>query len=252
MINHNGIYSPKYNENASTPYMGDAVSPEEAKKAISFEQAMALFDELADSKDIAFNHVDRVGHKDGCCARAHIMCRVIEEKGLVPKKAWAFTGRSNVVLNVKMPDADDTVTWGQHVAVALPVRLPDGTVKNLVIDPSLFDGPVPLQEWGKIMHAEPKNVQIAKFGIPPKGYNGDYDSDKPEKEDPDSLAKRTMIKHLKLQSSAQRIVFPTAARQLFNRIKNISAPRPQGRTWVSAALEQAQPTMANVQTAFNI
>ncbi|MDE2336475.1 MAG: hypothetical protein KGL10_04125 [Alphaproteobacteria bacterium] len=193
-------------------------------EAVSLEDAMVLFDELADRPDIAFGYA-----QDGCYARAQLMCREMTERGLAPQKAWAFEGGS--YLYVDMPDGK-RVRWGWHVAPALAVRMPDGKAEDMVFDPGLFDGPVTLQEWGKMIHAQPEKLQIAPFGAPPKGYPGDYTSHQ-RWIDADGHARDTMHRYLKLQGFSQRVLFPTPVRQRFCDMRPYGFSQ-QGKTWVSA------------------
>jgi hypothetical protein len=87
---------------------------------------------------------------DGCWARAHEMCRLMIAQGVYPRKVWSSGSlRVNTRNNPKC-----FVTWGWHVAPTLCVRTRYFfTTEELVIDPSLFSGPVSKQTWKNIQSA---------------------------------------------------------------------------------------------------
>lgn len=203
-----------------------------AGPVVSFERALELFDELADMGDIAFGYTG-----DGCYARAHIMCVRLMDMGLQPQKAWAFENEKGQPLTVIM--ADKKTEWWFHVAPTLAVQMPDQTIQNMVLDPSLFDGPVSLGEWGKIMQAEPDNLQVARFGVPPRGYATDYiprpGCGEKTTSATDMAAKDCMQKYLGLQTSGIRMVFPSQIRQQAAQAQPVQQQK-QGKTWVTMNL----------------
>jgi hypothetical protein len=79
---------------------------------------------------------------DGCWGRAHEMCRLMIADGAAPEKVW-IQGNLNVASKNK-PDC--LVQWNWHVAPTLQVVI-NGSLQDYVIDPSLFDEPVPLATW---------------------------------------------------------------------------------------------------------
>lgn len=91
---------------------------------------------------------------NGCWARAHEMCRLMIADGADPEKVWIF-GSLNVSSRNK-PSC--TVNWAWHVAPTLQVQIGSG-VQTYVIDPSLFDGPVPQATW-KGIQGDPSAVLI--------------------------------------------------------------------------------------------
>jgi hypothetical protein len=110
-------------------------------QTVSPAQVVAVFRHLAARPDIAFRRPE-----DGCYARAHLMVKQMLAWGLHPIKVWAFA--SGDELQVRTPHhPSGHVTWVYHVAPALRVRFPDGSQHWYVIDPSLFDGPVPIANW---------------------------------------------------------------------------------------------------------
>lgn len=143
-------------------------------KALSPTEAMQLFDDLAERPGYVHN-----SPKDGCAARAHLMCLHMQRRGLEPAKAWAFEGE------VLSPDRGDDllsfctprghiVNWWYHVAPAIPVKMPDGTQRLHVYDPALFDGPVDVDTWRWYMGAKEGDVFVAAFGQPTPGLAGWY------------------------------------------------------------------------------
>lgn len=109
-----------------------------------------------------FSIVERQPHipfqypANGCWARAHEMCRLIEHHidqnaGDVTAKIWHYGELSVVTDNT--PEC--SVGWGFHVA---PVVKVDG--EWLVIDPALFDQPVSVDRWLSRQQPDPTAFHI--------------------------------------------------------------------------------------------
>lgn len=115
-------YIRKLNEN---PNESNFLTPKEVQE---------LFLKAKDMKDIPF------GYKyDGCYARAHVMARRFEAMGIPTEKVW-------IKGDLSVPGTD--IRWNFHVAPVVTVKDPvDGLLKKYVIDPSLTDKAVPLDEW---------------------------------------------------------------------------------------------------------
>ncbi len=129
--------------------------------------AAILFAIMAGQGDIAFKYP-----ADGCYARAHLMVQRMEKLGATPGKVWSFASGPGDPLWVSTThDPAGTVEWGYHVAPTVPVRDPDGVVRDKVIDPSLFDHPVPIDEWRDAQHDTPVIDQTLP-GNPPAGHTG--------------------------------------------------------------------------------
>ena len=79
---------------------------------------------------------------DGCWARAHEMAHLMIGAGIDPTKIWIYGD-----LRVDTSNSPScAVRWGWHVAPLLDVV--NGTsIDEMVIDPSLFSGPVLLSDW---------------------------------------------------------------------------------------------------------
>ncbi len=114
----------------------------------SLAQARAAFDKLAAQVQIPFDFV-----RDCCTGRAHEMCRVLQVDGFQPRKVWNYghgwaQSRKRPTLRVetdKVPEG--FVKWSYHVAPIIPVHLSNGTVEEMVMDPSLFTKPVTIADW---------------------------------------------------------------------------------------------------------
>jgi len=81
---------------------------------------------------------------DGCWGRAHEMCRLLIDTGARPRKVWIYGSLTAPTKN----HPSCAVSWGWHVAPTLCVR--SGCFfgrQEMVIDPSLFTGPVPKATW---------------------------------------------------------------------------------------------------------
>lgn len=130
---HNGIfYDPK-----ARLYLDRITNVLQKKplnnQTITKEKAQELFTKASNMKDIAFKYA-----YDGCYARAHLMARRFETEGVRVDKAW-------IKGDLYVPGTD--IQWNYHVAPLVYVEGKDGTIEKMVIDPSLFDRPVTLEEW---------------------------------------------------------------------------------------------------------
>ncbi len=111
---------------------------------VSEEYAQELFQEMAKRKDIPFKYPE-----DGCYARAHKMSILLDKKGVIVAKV--FVEGDLKVITSNSPKG--FVEWWYHVAPIIKVKK-DNKEKIYVIDPSLFDHAVPLEQWVKIQTSE--------------------------------------------------------------------------------------------------
>jgi Glutaminase len=88
---------------------------------------------------------------DGCFARAHEMCRLMNDMGHTPKKVW-IESHWPAYLHVDTKNHPDCyVDWGWHVAPTVCVRGPRFfQIQEVVIDPSLFTAPVSKPTWKSV------------------------------------------------------------------------------------------------------
>ena len=153
------------------------------------DQAKAAFDELAANKNIPFDY------PVNCCySRAHSMCQMLEKKGIPTQKYWLYNkdfGKPSQTPDlhpvkpdgsaVSFPDKtgfDRPVQWVYHVAPTVKVEHPDGSVEDMVMDPSLADRPLTKAKWRKIQ-GDPAGTydhtsdSDAYFTDPRSGYRED-------------------------------------------------------------------------------
>lgn len=131
-----------------------------AARDMTLEEVHKLFRKMAGQSDIAFNFVE-----DGCYARAHLMIERMRRLGYEPVRVWTFA--SGESLHVKTTKTTKGyVEWNYHVAPAIPARIQGRTVM-LVIDPSLFNRPVTVDEWVNVQKrtsASRPILQVTRIG----------------------------------------------------------------------------------------
>ena len=180
-------------------------APDVESEAISEEQAQQLFNDMAAQKDIAFKYPN-----DGCYARAHLMSERMQEQGITPGKVWNYasanfdpTNGTSLRVNTKYDYEDKGyVEWGYHVAPTVKVQRSDGTVEDMVIDPSLFDKPVTIAEWKAIQGDSSSVIMQTKLGEPAYpgiGGSGYWPGEDPS-EGVDEHAKKTMEDYKKKEA----------------------------------------------------
>jgi hypothetical protein len=142
-----------------------------ASDTVTLKQAAQVFRWLAGQKDIAFRYPT-----DGCYARAHLMIRRMQKRGLKPWKVWAFAngGESLYVRTTNHPSGH--VKWRYHLAPLLRVRDEDGQQRWYVIDPALFRAPASIREW-RDTQKKPGSpytpyVTVTRVGQAPKDAHG--------------------------------------------------------------------------------
>jgi hypothetical protein len=130
---------------------------------LTTDEANRLFKELEAKKDkIPFDY------PDNCCySRAEAMCEILEAQGISTNKVWILDTPADRYFfqhDTNAPPLKATliantpnhpkgyVKWWYHVATVVKVQGPDGKVRDMVFDPSLFDHPVTPQEWANSMH----------------------------------------------------------------------------------------------------
>jgi len=136
---------------------------------------------------------------DGCYARAHIMSSLLTQKGYASQKVFAVSQKSRPGggpagggLNVQSPFAADAqpgagpnVNWWYHVAPIIQVRMPvTNQITEMVIDPSIFNGPVPVGAWTGSMSPEkferiPDGGLQAVLANPGANANNGFPVDRP-------------------------------------------------------------------------
>jgi hypothetical protein len=102
------------------------------------------------------------------------MVRRMQALGVRPRKVWAFANGEQ--LSARTPYAPGgRVEWSWHTAPTLRVRH-QGAVYDVVIDPSLFNGPVTVAQWRAALKRSPRSpepfVCLTRVGEPPLQPNG--------------------------------------------------------------------------------
>ncbi|OKH52975.1 hypothetical protein NIES2101_12890 [Calothrix sp. HK-06] len=133
---------------------------------ISPEAALQIFQALAQaniltndgSAPIPFHYPP-----DGCYARAHRMEELLTEMGYASEKVFALAGslplRAETDYGQDAPSSQTPgVTWAWHVAPIIKVRDPQRGLLETVLDPSLAERPLLLDEWLDTMEADPDTV----------------------------------------------------------------------------------------------
>jgi hypothetical protein len=94
--------------------------------------------------------------RDCCYTRAREMCKALAAEGRTPGKVWNYAPPGEA-LRANTPNVKEGyVEWGYHVAPPVPVKRKDGSVTDMVLDPSLSDKPLTPAEW-KALQGNPKS-----------------------------------------------------------------------------------------------
>lgn len=124
--------------------------------------------------------------EDGCYARAHKMCWILNNKyHYATQKVFSFANSGNDELCVQAQKwGGCCVNWWYHVAPLVTIKTPTGP-KAYVFDAAMFDQPVLLSTWlhaqqnpacvplGDVPHVSMINVQPTT-AYSPVGYSGTY------------------------------------------------------------------------------
>ncbi len=145
---------------------GQADPPGSAGNPLSQAQAGQLFGDLAGQKHIPFDYPP-----DGCYARAHEMCRIMQERGIECGKAWIYASPGQALRVEGTPMG--TIEWRYHVAPIVNVQGQDGVTRPMVVDPSMFDHPVTQDEWKGAMHDPGAVLQTTDSGPYYRGQDSD-------------------------------------------------------------------------------
>lgn len=122
---------------------------------VTLSEAREIFADMANERDIPFAFP-----ADGCYGRAHFMIeRIAERYDIDLHLIQKVSIHGNLVIKTEynyqalgLGWNDETVGWGWHVAPLLDVEMEDGRIVPMVIDPSLFDEPVPIRTWAAKMN----------------------------------------------------------------------------------------------------
>ena len=152
------------------PCSGDGASPaaltavecsdtaKNSKNSMTETEAKNFMEEFKKT-DIPFDYPP-----DCCYARARVMTDIMEQQGFASEKLWS-EGKLNAQKSngdpVTFPDHRGNarpVAWHYHVAPIVNVELPDGTVEKRILDPSLSDKPITVDEWKALCGVSPSET----------------------------------------------------------------------------------------------
>lgn len=149
---------------------GNHASAQAPRAVLSRAELLALYNRMAAQTDIAFNYP-----VDGCYARAHLMAQRMLDLGVRPAKVWAFA-RPGTKLGVRTTNHPrGEARWEYHVAPVVRSVLADGVERDVVIDPSMFDGPATVDAWrDKIRSSDGRATYVTRtrLGEPPVDATG--------------------------------------------------------------------------------
>jgi hypothetical protein len=134
----------------------DKITDHRINYSINYEQAENLLKEIANNKRISFEYT-----KDGCHARAHIICFLLSLKKIDAKKIW-------IAGNIHNPFSQKQ-DWSYHVAVIIYVKNNNNIIEELVIDPALNANKLlTTYEWLQAYKAQ--EARLVSFPIPSESY----------------------------------------------------------------------------------
>lgn len=220
---------------------------------LSKAEALAVFERFANNDELALNFT-----RDGCFARAHLMCRELEQLGHKASKAWAFEDPDNPRLRVLQADGR-IADWRYHVAPALPVKDAHGGVTVYVFDPSMYDGPVTLSRWSHDMGARSEDMCVEAFGVAPLKSKNDYKPDdekrgypgEPTSPQADEHAQGFLLqrqKYMISENAPPRVLFASELRAEVEAEQGVKFPK-EGRGWIARSLYDARQREAMDEVA---
>jgi hypothetical protein len=166
--------------NATTPGLTDVI-PDMATAQLMFDyithQCCALSGPYTIDYCITFQYCE-----DGCYARAHKMCYIINNKyHYATHKIFSFAYPDGpYTLSVKAEKwGGCCINWWYHVAPLVNIKTATGT-QAFVIDPAMFDQPVLLATW---LHAQQNPVcegsnipKVTSYNLQPTSSYAPYDT----------------------------------------------------------------------------
>lgn len=153
---------------------------------LSIEESNHFFSLMANDAEIPFNYP-----KDGCFVRAHMMAHKLEEQGIIVAKSFLI-GR------IMVPTSMGPEVWRYHVAPMVMVRDQNEQLVPTIFDPSLFDHPVSLDEFRKLLSRSRGSRIVSefytnRFSISPENQNDIYSEYQPGLE----AAVNSMLAHIR-------------------------------------------------------
>lgn len=114
------------------------------RNPLSLERVAALFTDMQSQRHIPYDFPQSY-----CSARAHEMRRLMALQGIECRKVFFYATVGDSI-RAEHP-VHGAITWSYHVAPTVAVQTPEGVVVRMVVDPSLFDGPVTIEQWTAVM-----------------------------------------------------------------------------------------------------
>ncbi len=189
---------------------------------MDLEKAIMLFDEIADIPNMPHGYLDT-----GCYERSVIITDLLAEAGYTPKRVWLERDNVPEMLEFESPD-NRKIKWSFHVAPLLEVKAENGQMRNMVLDPSMFNGPVSLGEWVSNIKGE-KRVQILPYQDIAEFILHSWYWDK-EVRIARRQARKLMRKQKKLIGRNHRTVLRSSLKDEFMRVSG-RALEGYGQTW---------------------
>lgn len=193
---------------------------------LTMEQAAKLFYELADM-DIPYHN------SEVCQGRYTEMSDILNQKSVAHKMICAFADvRQNMFLK-----GENTITslygWRYHVAPLVPVVHENGDIRDLVFDPSLFDGPVSIKQWANSFRAPKNGIVVAQSDGVAVANVGKINNIKIKKIGRRKDLKRFYNEHAQGKSGKRTVLMSAEFNRYFQKARNISRKK-HGRTWVAS------------------
>jgi hypothetical protein len=140
-------------------------------ETVTFKEAAQIFKWLATQHDIAYRFP-----ADGCYARAYLMIRRMQNRGLTPFKVWSFANGTKLhVSTTNHPDG--YVEWQYHTAPVLRVRFENDVQRWYVMDPALFRAPATIAQWREAQKKPGSRytpyITLTRVGQAPKDAHGE-------------------------------------------------------------------------------
>lgn len=128
-------------------------------------RAAELFQQIADDPAIPHDFID-----EGCLHRAHVAAKTLEDEGVYSEKVfYRPTNGWDLKINSDKSPIGFTLAMF-HVAPVVLVKTDDG-VERRVIDPSLGDAPLSIDEWRSHMESAGPDPSFETFFLPRFTYN---------------------------------------------------------------------------------
>lgn len=122
----------------------------------SLEEANKRFKSIANDQSLSFKYT-----KDGCYARAHIVCLKLFNEHISTGKIW-------IAGNIKNPFNEQQL-WAYHVAPIIYVQHDNGNIEKLVIDPAIDNTKLlTVDEW--LTRYQANNAKKISFPIPSDSF----------------------------------------------------------------------------------